>query len=180
VEELSLSFMPGYLGSGSEIILNENLPMISEEIIDLNAAFDGSQILLGHLLGGIRSTARNIFWENNGTQSSTNDTLYEVWLVPNSTEKVSSYPISKSVFTIYPNPTSGKCRIEFSCTTNCDAELTVFDSNGKQVYFDKLGNFGAGKQSIENRWKLFEHPGTYVLQLKLDEKFIVQKLLVEP
>jgi hypothetical protein len=154
--------------------------MISNEIIDLNAANDGGQILLGHMLGGIRSTARNIFWENNGTQSFPNDTLYEVWLVPNTTGVVSSYPISKNVFTIYPNPTSGKCRIEFSNTTNCAVELTVFDSNGKQVYFDKLGNFGAGKQSVENRWKLFEHPGTYILQLKLGEKFIVQKLLVEP
>jgi hypothetical protein len=49
-----------------------------------------------------------------------------------------------------------------------------------KVSFDKLGTFSAGKHSVENRWKLFEHPGTYILQLKLGEEIIVQKLLVEP
>jgi hypothetical protein len=180
VEELNPSLMPGFLGSSSEIILNENLPMISGEIVDLNSAWNGSEILLGHLLGGIRSTAQNIFWVNNGTQSFPNDTLYEVWLVPNSVEVSYAHSLPKNVFTIYPNPTSGKFRIEFSCDTNCEAELTAFDNTGKKVSFDKLGNFSAGKHSVENRWKLFEHPGTYILQLKLGEEIIVQKLLVEP
>ena len=180
VEELNPSVMPGFLGSSSEIILNENLPMISGEIIDLNSAWNGSEILLGHLLGGIRSTAQNIFWVNNGTQSAPNDTLYEVWLVPNSIDVASAHALPKNVFTIYPNPTSGKFRIEFSCAKNCDVELTAFDSNGKQVAHDKLGNFPSGKHSDENRWRIFEHPGTYVLQLKLGEEIITQKLLVEP
>jgi hypothetical protein len=59
-------------------------------------------------------------------------------------------------------------------------ELTAFDSNGKQVAHDKLGNFPSGKHSEENRWRIFEHPGRYVLQLKLGEEIITQKLLVEP
>jgi hypothetical protein len=154
--------------------------MISGEIIDLNSAWNGSEILLGHLLGGIRSTAQNIFWVNNGTQSFPNDTLYEVWLVPNAVGVSSTYALPKNVFTIYPNPTSGKFRIEFSCAKNCEVELTAFDSNGKLVSKDKLGEFKAGKHSVENRWKLFDHPGTYILQLKLGEEVIVQKLLVEP
>jgi hypothetical protein len=180
VEELNPSLMPGFLGSSSEIILNENLPMISGEIVDLNSAWNGSEILLGHLLGGIRSTAQNIFWVNNGTQSFPNDTLYEVWLVPNSVDVSSTLSLPKNVFTIYPNPTSGKFRIEFSCQKNCVVELTAFDSNGKLVSKDKLGEFKSGKHSVENRWKLFDHPGTYILQLKLGEEIIVQKLLVEP
>jgi hypothetical protein len=180
VEELIPSVLPGFLGSSSEIILNENLPMISGEIIDLNSAWNGSEILLGHLLGGIRSTAQNIFWVNNGTQSFPNDTLYEVWLVPNSVDVSSTLSLPKNVFTIYPNPTSGKFRIEFSCQKNCVVELTAFDSNGKLVSKDKLGEFKSGKHSVENRWKLFDHPGTYIIQLKLGEEVIVQKLLVEP
>ena len=180
VEELIPSILPGYLGSSSELILNENLSLINGEIIDLNNANNGGEILLGHLLGGIRSTAQNIFWVNNGTQSFPNDTLYEVWLVPNAVGVSSTYALPKNVFTIYPNPTSGKFRIEFSCAKNCDVELTAFDSNGKQVAHDKLGNFPSGKHSEENRWRIFEHPGTYVLQLKLGEDIITQKLLVEP
>ena len=180
VEELIPSILPGYLGSSSELILNENLSLINGEIIDLNNANNGGEILLGHLLGGIRSTAQNIFWVNNGTQSFPNDTLYEVWLVPNAVGVSSTYALPNNVFTIYPNPTSGKFRIEFSCAKNCEVELTAFDSNGKQVAHDKLGNFPSGKHSEENRWRIFEHPGTYVLQLKLGEEIITQKLLVEP
>ena len=180
VEELIPSLMPDFLGSSAEIILNENLSLINGEIIDLNNANNGDEILLGHLLGGIRSTAQNIFWVNNGTQSFPNDTLYEVWLVPNAVGVSSTYALPKNVFTIYPNPTSGKFRIEFSCAKNCDVELTAFDSNGKQVAHDRLGNFPSGKHSEENRWRIFEHPGTYVLQLKLGEEIITQKLLVEP
>ena len=59
-------------------------------------------------------------------------------------------------------------------------ELTAFDSNGKKVAFDKLGKFSAGKHSEENRWRIFDNPGMYVLQLKLGEEIITQKLLVEP
>ncbi len=180
VEELNPSVLPAFLGSSSEIILNQNLPLIEGDIIDLNSAYDGSEILLGHMLGGIRSTGQNIFWTNNGTQSAPNDTLYEVWLVPNSIDVASAHALPKNVFTIYPNPTSGKFRIEFSCSKNCAVELTAFDSNGKKVAFDKLGNFPSGKHSEENRWRIFEHPGTYVLQLKLGEEIITQKLLVEP
>ena len=180
VEELIPSLMPDFLGSSAEIILNENLSLINGEIIDLNNAYNGGEILLGHLLGGIRSTAQNIFWVNTGAQSFPNDTLYEVWLVPNSIDVPSGHSLPKNVFTIYPNPTSGKFRIDFSCQKNCSVELTAFDSNGKLVSKDKLGEFNAGKHSVENRWKLFEHPGTYVLQLKLGEEIITQKLLVEP
>ena len=180
IEELNPSVLPALLGSSSEIILNQNLPFIEGDIIDLNSAYDGSEILLGHMLGGIRSTGQNIFWTNNGSQSAPNDTLYEVWLVPNSIDVASAHALPKNVFTIYPNPTSGKFRIEFSCSKNCDVELTAFDSNGKKVAFDKLGKFSAGKHSEENRWRIFDNPGMYVLQLKLGEEIITQKLLVEP
>jgi hypothetical protein len=180
VEERIPSLMPDFLGSSAEVILNENLSLINGEIIDLNNAYNGGEILLGHLLGGIRSTAQNIFWVNTGSQSFPNDTLYEVWLVPNSIDVPYAHSLPKNVFTIYPNPTSGKFRIDFSCQKNCEVELTAFDSNGKLVSKDKLGEFNAGKHSVENRWKLFEHPGTYILQLKLGEEIIIQKLLIEP
>lgn len=180
VEELIPSLMPGFLGASSEIILNENLPMMEGDIVNLNSAYDGSEILLGHLLGGIRSTSQNIFWVNDGTQSAPNDTLYEVWLIPNTLDTSPSRALSKNIFTIFPNPTSGRFRIEFTSNKTCNVELTAFDSNGKKVAFDKLGNFQPGKHSAENRWKIFERPGTYILQLKLGEEIIIQKLLVEP
>ena len=135
---------------------------------------------MGHLLGGIRSTAQNIFWTNNGTQSAPNDTLYEVWLIPNSVDIASAIALPKNIFTVYPNPMSGKFRIEFSCNKNCNAELFIFNSNGKKFAHDKLGKFSPGKHFKENRSKLFTHPGTYILQLKLGEEIITQKLLVEP
>ena len=53
VEELNPSVMPGFLGSSAEIILHQNLPFIEGDVVDLNSAYDGSEILLGHMLGGL-------------------------------------------------------------------------------------------------------------------------------
>ena len=45
----------------------------------------GDTILLGHIFGGILSSAPNIFWINDGTQSTATSELFKVYLLRNST-----------------------------------------------------------------------------------------------
>lgn len=71
--------MPGYLGAGAEVIPADNLPYYPNEVVKLHRLQQDS-ILAGYMVGGISSSARNIFWINTGTQSSANATVYEVWL----------------------------------------------------------------------------------------------------
>jgi hypothetical protein len=78
--EAAVGQMPGLLGSGSEFIPLPELPLAADGIIrsDLLA---GDSVLIGHIVGGIESTAANIFFINTGVQSDAVARVFEVWLV---------------------------------------------------------------------------------------------------
>lgn len=42
---------------------------------------------------------------------------------------------------LYPNPNDGKFNLNFNLKNKADAEVTVYDMQGKQVYNEKLPNF---------------------------------------
>lgn len=42
---------------------------------------------------------------------------------------------------LYPNPNNGKFNLNFNLKNKADAEVTVYDMQGKQVYNEKLPNF---------------------------------------
>lgn len=78
--ETKIGDLPGLTGSGSELILNPNLPLYPHDVIKLNQLVQDT-VLVGYLVGGIESSAPNIFNFNTGTQSSASNTVYKVLLV---------------------------------------------------------------------------------------------------
>ncbi len=182
IEEVNASFMPGYLGSGAEVILHPEIPKFENGVIDFDAlTWTQDSVSLGYLLGGIESTAQNIFWINDGSQSQPNKKIFEVWLINEAGNNVNGIALAdETTFRIYPNPSNGKFKIEFNASCKSEARLKAFDSNGKMVAQDRLGNFQPGKHAIENNWKLFQTPGMYLLQLELNNEIYQQRLLIEP
>lgn len=71
--------MPAFLGAGSEFIVVETLPRYRNGVIQLDA-LPNAPTVIGYIYGGISSTAANIFWSNNGTQSSASNVVYKVIL----------------------------------------------------------------------------------------------------
>lgn len=69
--------MPSLLGAGAEFIPLENLPHFANGVIKLDELPNGPT-LIGYIFGGISSTAPNVFWTNNGSQSSANATVFKV------------------------------------------------------------------------------------------------------
>jgi hypothetical protein len=69
--------MPSLLGAGAEFIPLENLPNFANGVIKLDELANGSTFI-GYIFGGISSTAPNLFWTNNGSQSSANATVFKV------------------------------------------------------------------------------------------------------
>ena len=78
--EAAISNMPGLLGASGEFIPESGLSITEDGIIRTDLLF-GDSVLIGHIVGGIESTAANIFFTNTGTQSDAVARVFEVWLV---------------------------------------------------------------------------------------------------
>lgn len=74
--------MPALLGAGSEFIPVETLSMYRNGVLKLDE-LTTAQTVVGYIYGGISSTAANIFWYNNGTQSTASSQLFKVILTKN-------------------------------------------------------------------------------------------------
>jgi hypothetical protein len=71
--------MPGYLGASAEF-LPANLSLLhTSGVLMLNRITDFNQPI-GYIIGGIQSTKRNIFWDNEGELSKASPVIFEVFL----------------------------------------------------------------------------------------------------
>ena len=77
VEHKLTSEMPDYLGAGSELIIHATVPKYANGVLEGDKITDGATEI-GYLLGGIRSSDRNIFFTNTGSQSEASATLFKV------------------------------------------------------------------------------------------------------
>jgi len=74
--------MPSFLGAGSEFIPIQSVPYYSNKVFKLDD-FTAGKTLVGYIYGGISSTTGNIFFTNNGTQSSASSQIFKVFVVKN-------------------------------------------------------------------------------------------------
>lgn len=78
--EARVGTMPALLGASAEFIPWPGTPQNASGIM-LQHLFVGDTIVLGHVVGGIESTAGNIFFINTGVQSEASARLFRVLLV---------------------------------------------------------------------------------------------------
>jgi hypothetical protein len=79
-EEIILPIkMPGYMGAAAEFIFSPSVKMYKENIAD-GDAIGNEEVLIGYIVGGINSSARNIFWDNTGKESKANNQIIGVYL----------------------------------------------------------------------------------------------------
>ena len=127
--------MPTLLGSGSEFIpLHNNLNYLTSEIIDINNLQDGVT-LVGYIFGGIESTQENIFFINDGTQSSASNLAFKVFINKStlSIDEVGLNPNNIYNLKIYPNPSTGIFSIEVFIPNTQQNTLEVYNLLGKKV-----------------------------------------------
>jgi len=127
--------MPTLLGSGSEFIpLHNNLNYLTSEIIDINNLQDGVT-LVGYIFGGIESTQENIFFINDGTQSSASNLAFKVFINKStlSIDEVDLNPNNIYNLKIYPNPSTGIFSIEVFIPNTQQNTLEVYNLLGKKV-----------------------------------------------
>ena len=75
--------MPAFLGSGAEFIpISDKTIYLENEIVNLNT-LKQEKTLIGYIYGGIESSKENIFFRNNGTQSSASNQVFKIFITKN-------------------------------------------------------------------------------------------------
>jgi hypothetical protein len=135
MEELKIGEMPDYLGTSAEFILNQSIPTNMDEIVLLDS-LESDTVHLGYIVGGIRSSAPNIFWINTGTQSVAVNSIFRVKLVKEfSTNTIIPTVDAQGYFNlrVFPNPANDTINIAFSTHHKDRVRLEIFDINSRKI-----------------------------------------------
>lgn len=77
--ETKIGEMPGFLGASAEFFIDPKIPMYDSDIVKLNE-IKGDRVLLGHIVGGISSTSKSVFFSNGASESEASKIIFRVWL----------------------------------------------------------------------------------------------------
>lgn len=173
--------MPALLGAGSEFIIEHTIPTFDNHVIDLDAII-GDTTLIGYIYGGISSSEKNIFWINDGTQSTANSQIFKVYMIKNGTtglDVINAHSVSPMQLLIYPNPTSGEFKLSFNLPGASDVLFTVTDIQGKVIEERFIKNLQAGNHVWTEKNKKMEWGGVYFVRVETIFETQVRKLIVE-
>ena len=173
--------MPALLGAGSEFIRVGNLPQYKNEVIKLDE-ITADTTLVGYIYGGISSSAPNIFWTNDGTQSSANPEIFKVYLVKNlpvRNDKLNDQSNGKLHLQIFPNLNSGKFILKFNLESPTEVKLIISDMNGKVFEKSILKNLKSGENTLSRKIKNLSNGGVYLVILETRNEKATQKIIVE-
>ena len=169
--ESAIGQMPALLGASAEFIPWPATEQTSSGIL-LQDAFAGDTVVLGHIVGGIESSAANIFFINTGTQSSATNKVYRVLLV-DPTTAVSEVDRKEGALRVTAN--GQMLNIEATLPGNSKALVRLLDSTGRVVRHIAAG-VGAG----EHRWTVDMRdlaPGPYLIEVHDEHLLLTRRVL---
>lgn len=168
--------MPALLGASAEFIHLETVPHYASEIIDL-AALSADSVLVGHVVGGIKSPTLNPFTNNSTNVTDASAVIYQVWLKRTNVGAIEvQAPLSILNVNLFPNPTKEIAYLEFDLKQKSNVECFILDANGHlvhEVYYEKIKNT---KKTLDLK-QLGLKPGTYNIQLIFNDQQILTKQL---
>lgn len=112
LSELAYSLeMPSLLGAGAEFIPVHNANFYNEyDMLDVQK-LPNSSTLVGYVIGGIESSAPNVFFNNAANTSWASTKLFEVY-IDKGTTGITHEKTELNELKVYPNPSTGKFKID--------------------------------------------------------------------
>ncbi|MBL7962616.1 MAG: hypothetical protein JNM31_02115 [Flavobacteriales bacterium] len=163
--ETAIGAMPALLGSGAEFLPMPSVPMLANGIIDLDA-LSGDTVLAGHIVGGIESSAPNIFFINTGTQSDATTRLFRVLLVRDmSTDQPELDTAPRDVLRVTPTDSGDAVLIGLELLSGGPIDLYLLDSRGRRVRNILSARMPAGSHQLRADVRDLP-PGTYLIELR--------------
>ena len=122
----------------SEFIPNPKLRSYSNEVIDLSA-IQNRRVLLGHILGGIQSSAANVFWVTEGEGSIASSVLFPVYLtkVDKSVAVINEQSNNGLQLQVMTDPVEQTLSLGFHLLVKTDVLITLTKDN-KVIWKKKL------------------------------------------
>ncbi|MBE9468411.1 MAG: T9SS type A sorting domain-containing protein [Bacteroidetes bacterium] len=174
--------MPSLLGAGSEFIRIESIPHYKNEVLKLDSFLDDST-LVGYIYGGISSTAANIFFINNGTQSIASSQIFKVYVIKNNTLGINDLN-EKSIGTlkmkVYPNPNSGSFIVKFNITKVGQTKISLFSLDGIKIEEKILTNLNIGENRYQHKIKDLNNSRIYILSIETTYEKAIRKIIIKP
>ncbi len=166
MQEVKLNIeMPALLGAGAEFIpITDTNFYIDEDILNINH-IPFNKTLVGYIYGGIESTQPNIFFINDGTQSSASSQLFKVF-INKSTVGLHEIPLTgENVFNmnIYPNPTTETVTVSFFVPDNNPHTLVLHNMKGQTLTSISIDSV-IGQTSVELDLKEYSK-GEYIISI---------------
>ena len=174
--------MPALLGAGAEFIYRDNLPVYTNGVIKMDELSADSTVL-GYIYGGINSSAKNIFWINDGSQSASSANIYKVTLHRNALtgiDHLNSQSMGTIKLMVYPNPNTGIFIAQYHLIKPTDVKITLSNVNGKIIDEQILINQQIGAQVFERKIKHLENGGVYFIKIETAYENAFQKIVIEP
>lgn len=168
--------MPALLGASAEFIHLEQVPHYASDIIDL-AALTADSILIGHVVGGIKSPTLNPFTTNNTGVTDASAVIYQVWLKKSTTGSIEvQIPVPNFQVNLFPNPSKEMAFLAFELDQKANVECFILDAGGSlvhEVYYEKIKRT---KKTLDLK-ELALKPGTYTIQLIFNDQHVLTKQL---
>jgi hypothetical protein len=161
--------MPALLGSSAEFIQMPGIPLVFDNIIDLDQLV-GDTVVAGHIVGGIESSAANIFFINTGTQSDATTRTFRVLLIRDTNTGVGAAEVDavEEVIGVSLSPDHEQLMVSLDLPRAGTVELNLLDSSGRTVRTLLAAKVPMGRQVLHHDIKGLA-PGTYLVELRMQD-----------
>lgn len=173
--------MPALLGAGAEFIPNSDFPHFEKGVFKLDS-ITADSTLIGYIFGGISSTQPNIFFINDGTQSSATSQIFKVFIKKSLSVSVDDLNFSSTSplnLMIYPNPNNGVMNISFILQKRDSVVISIFDTKGALLHEVLLENLSEGKNLYTKELTNLTNGSVYLISLETSTEKVTQRIVIE-
>ncbi len=174
--------MPQLLGASATFIPVHGIPMFENGVIKLDE-LPSDSMMVGYIYGGIKSSAANIFWVNDGIESVAHNVLYKVFLKrnPNTTTHVlNPQSTNGTQLQIYPNPAEKTFTFVYHLDHAKKVTITVTTEQGKKLLEEDISTqLMRGNNRFTKEIKTFKIGGVYLVTVTTDGISATQRIIVK-
>ena len=163
--------LPGLLGSNAKFVMNQNTDWYTNGVLNLNSITQ--KTLAGYMFGGIRADLPNF-----GGLSAANDTVYRIYIEPDSTVSLKKIPEEFAFIDVFPNPASSKIFIRFQLKEPKNIGIAIYTIAGEKVKEFPDQRFKKGSNNIHIELNDLS-TGMYFVKCSTETSVITRKILVQ-